>query len=273
VNTRHADVCFLLEGTYPYVAGGVSSWVHELIKDHSHLRFSIVAILANKEEMIRRYEIPENVIDIHHVYLHELQKGKRPSRMGNLLQDISPLITAVLKDGNLEAFARLLQTMHGYNVGSRLVLNSTQAWALLTQMYEEAMPSASFLDYFWSWRMMVGSLFAVLTGPLPTAGMYHVISTGYAGLLAARASVEKQRPVILTEHGIYTNERRIEISMADWMYEAPTRGLNIRTNQRELRDFWLDAFASFSKICYQACNGIIRGMAAKRFFKSVVVRH
>jgi glycosyltransferase involved in cell wall biosynthesis len=257
VNTKHADVCFLLEGTYPYVAGGVSSWVHELIKDHDHLRFSIVAILANKEDMSRRYEVPANVIDIQHVYLQALQKGKRPSRMGSLLQDISPLITTVLKDGNLEAFARLLQTMHGYNVGSRLVLNSTQAWALLTQMYEETMPSSSFLDYFWSWRMMVGSLFAVLTGPLPTAGMYHVISTGYAGLLAARASVEKQRPVILTEHGIYTNERRIEISMADWMYEAPTRGLNIRTNQRELRDFWLDAFASFSSICYQACNGII----------------
>jgi hypothetical protein len=125
VNTRHADVCFLLEGTYPYIAGGVSSWVHELIKDHRHLRFSIVAILANKEDMIRRYEIPENVIDMHHVYLHALQKGKRPSRMGNLLQDISPLITAVLKNGNLEVFARLLQTMQGYNIGSRLVLNST----------------------------------------------------------------------------------------------------------------------------------------------------
>jgi len=105
--------------------------------------------------------------------------------------------------------------------------------------------------------MLVGGVFAALTGPLPTAGMYHVISTGYAGLMAARASVEKQRPVILTEHGIYTNERRIEISMADWMYENPTRGLNIKTNQRELRDFWLDAFASFSSICYQACNEII----------------
>jgi glycosyltransferase involved in cell wall biosynthesis len=257
MNTSRADVCFLLEGTYPYVAGGVSSWVHELIKDHPHLRFAIVTILANKEDMRRRYEVPDNVIDLRHVYLHALQKGRRPSRMGNLLQDMSPLIIAVLKEGNLEAFARLLQTMQGHNVGSRLLLNSTQAWSLLTQMYEEAMPSASFLDYFWSWRMMVGSLFAVLTGPLPMAGMYHAVSTGYAGLLAARAAVEKQRPVILTEHGIYTNERRIEISMADWMYEAPTRGLNIKTNQRELRDFWLDAFASFSKICYQACSGII----------------
>jgi hypothetical protein len=101
VNTKHADVCFLLEGTYPYVAGGVSSWVHELIKDHGHLRFSIVAILANKEDMSRRYEVPANVIDIQHVYLQALQKGKRPSRMGNLLQDLSPLIPAVLKDGNL----------------------------------------------------------------------------------------------------------------------------------------------------------------------------
>ena len=27
-----ADVCLILEGTYPFVLGGVSSWVHDLIK-------------------------------------------------------------------------------------------------------------------------------------------------------------------------------------------------------------------------------------------------
>ncbi|HCO91849.1 MAG TPA: hypothetical protein DIT40_12840, partial [Alphaproteobacteria bacterium] len=26
-----ADVCLLLEGTYPYVTGGVSNWVHDVI--------------------------------------------------------------------------------------------------------------------------------------------------------------------------------------------------------------------------------------------------
>ena len=91
MNTSRADVCFLLEGTYPYVAGGVSSWVHELIKDHPHLRFAIVTILANKEDMSRRYEVPANVIDIRHVYLHALQKGRRPSRMGNLLEHRRPV--------------------------------------------------------------------------------------------------------------------------------------------------------------------------------------
>ena len=25
------DVCLLVEGTYPFVAGGVSSWVHDII--------------------------------------------------------------------------------------------------------------------------------------------------------------------------------------------------------------------------------------------------
>jgi len=40
-----ADVCLLLEGTYPYIKGGVSSWAHELIKNHSHLTFNIVSIM------------------------------------------------------------------------------------------------------------------------------------------------------------------------------------------------------------------------------------
>ena len=27
-----ADICLILEGAYPFVAGGVSSWAHELIQ-------------------------------------------------------------------------------------------------------------------------------------------------------------------------------------------------------------------------------------------------
>ena len=30
VGTDSADVCLVLEGTYPYVSGGVSAWVHDL---------------------------------------------------------------------------------------------------------------------------------------------------------------------------------------------------------------------------------------------------
>ena len=36
-----ADVGLLLEGTYPYVAGGVSSWVHQIINGFPDLTFAI----------------------------------------------------------------------------------------------------------------------------------------------------------------------------------------------------------------------------------------
>src|SRR5690348_5925935 len=35
-----ADVCLLLEGTYPFVRGGVSAWVHQFIGGLPELSFS-----------------------------------------------------------------------------------------------------------------------------------------------------------------------------------------------------------------------------------------
>jgi glycosyltransferase involved in cell wall biosynthesis len=92
---------------------------------------------------------------------------------------------------------------------------------------------------------------------LPQASVYHAISTGYAGLLAARAKIETQRPVILTEHGIYTNERRLEITMADWLSDGMEEGLSIKKPNHDLRDIWNDTFASYARACYSACDRII----------------
>ncbi|WP_261887424.1 DUF3492 domain-containing protein [Vibrio aerogenes] len=37
-----ADVILVLEGTYPYVRGGVSSWVHQLIHGLPSVTFELV---------------------------------------------------------------------------------------------------------------------------------------------------------------------------------------------------------------------------------------
>jgi len=37
-----ADVTLLLEGTYPYVQGGVSHWVHQLITGLPEYRFAVI---------------------------------------------------------------------------------------------------------------------------------------------------------------------------------------------------------------------------------------
>ena len=39
---READIALLLEGTFPYVSGGVSSWVNQIILAFPELRLSLI---------------------------------------------------------------------------------------------------------------------------------------------------------------------------------------------------------------------------------------
>ena len=66
------DVCLLLEGTYPYVAGGVSSWVYDLVKRMQDISFSIVYLGAHRPGSKKmHYELPENVVDFRELYLFD----------------------------------------------------------------------------------------------------------------------------------------------------------------------------------------------------------
>jgi glycosyltransferase involved in cell wall biosynthesis len=124
-------------------------------------------------------------------------------------------------------------------------------------MYRASYADCSFLDYFWTWRAVLGGLYSVLLAPMPRARVYHPVCTGYAGLFAARARIETGRPVLLTEHGIYTNERRIEISMAEWLHRKPVHSLRLEKQSRDLKDLWVDTFASYSRACYEAASSIV----------------
>jgi glycosyltransferase involved in cell wall biosynthesis len=136
------------------------------------------------------------------------------------------------------------------------MMNSEAAFEVMQHMYEGSVSGSSFLKYFWSWRSLAGGLFSVLLAELPRARVYHAISTGYAGLMLARAVLETGRPGLLTEHGIYTNERRVEIVMARWLGDKISGSLNIEDRRRDLRDVWIDVFIGYSRTCYEACDKI-----------------
>jgi hypothetical protein len=104
---------------------------------------------------------------------------------------------------------------------------------------------------------MMGGLFSMLLAPLPRARVYHTICTGYAGVLAARATIETGRPSLVTEHGIYTNERRIEIAMADWLHDAGSARLSIGSGLANVRDLWIGMFTGYARACYDAASRII----------------
>lgn len=255
-----ADVCLVVEGTYPHVTGGVSSWVHDLICAQRHLRFHVVALVADQTPERMHFELPGNVQALTVIALQqacaEVSRGRQVAR---LIRELEAPLARLLGKGGRADFARVLAALRRHpELATRDgLMNSEPAFEMLLRVYEATVPASSFLNYFWSWRSLTGGLFSVLLSELPRARVYHAVSTGYAGLLMARAVLETGRPGLLTEHGIYTNERRIEISMADWLAEPGRGSLGIEKRRRSLRDVWLDAFIGYSRTCYEACSRII----------------
>ena len=256
-----ADVCLILEGAYPYVSGGVSSWVQDLILAQSHLSFHLLILLAPDSQRDLRYAIPENVVGLTEITLQELPAGvKKITDTNRIMQQIEVALSNLSHEGGLHDIASLLQIFLSLEeeIGRLALLDSRAAWDMLLRMYRQDFSKSSFLDYFWTWRGLFGGMYSALLGPLPPARVYHAVSTGYAGLCLARAKLETGRPAMVTEHGIYTNERCIEIAMADWLHEDKHfPSMTVHKTHRDLQDMWMHSFQSYSRACYEACDEII----------------
>lgn len=252
---KQADVCLLLEGTYPYISGGVSSWTHDLIRSHADLKFALVSIAAATIPTRQAFELPPNVVDWRTVRVGALPQGHKKFRGSTSLPlKLAPALTRFLEQGRADDFRALIDLLAPVRgaAGADTLLNSPEAWQTLTAMYELSFSTTSFLDYFWTWRALVTGLYSVLLAELPQARTYHAISTGYAGLLAARASIETGSPSLITEHGIYTNERRIEIALAEWLHDQGSLSLGDSSEQGGLKALWTSAFAAYSRTAYEA---------------------
>ena len=65
-------ICIVAEGCYPYVVGGVSSWIHSMIRTFPDYQFVVLAIVANRSMRGKFvYELPENVVEVRELYLQD----------------------------------------------------------------------------------------------------------------------------------------------------------------------------------------------------------
>lgn len=257
---QEADVCLIVEGCYPYVQGGVAGWIDWLMRSQPHLKFSIVALWPRPSAQAPRYALPANAVGYRDLYLQDF--GAKPRlrlRVPGGIDELARTLSRTIGKGGLGPFRALNRQLGDLRRLAPLpvIFNSPVAWEIVQRMYALDMPQSSFLHYFWAWRALLGGLFAVSELELPPAGIYHTISTGYAGLLAARASLETGRPALLTEHGIYTNERRIELLMAEWVADNIDRGHDIEDARADLRDMWVRAFEAYALTCYEAVDTIV----------------
>jgi glycosyltransferase involved in cell wall biosynthesis len=269
--TTVADVTLVLEGTYPYVPGGVSTWVHQIIEAYPERRFALLHIGPHAGAYEQpRYELPANVIELAHVHCRgELQAVRssaawvpepRPRRTP------SRVLSAIRRlhiDDRVDD--ELLADLATGDLGIGEFLHGQATFDLLRRdLYERVSPRGPFMDFFWHFRAMHLPLLRLLAAPCPTAAVYHAVSTGYAGLVGAIASVRSGRPLVVTEHGLYARERELELSRATWIKDLDGRPGFGPSRPSPLRHFWSHYFRMLSRIAYHRASRLVTLSEANR---------
>ncbi|WP_289169235.1 GT4 family glycosyltransferase PelF [uncultured Pseudoalteromonas sp.] len=270
MSEKKADILLLLEGTYPYVRGGVSSWVHQIIEGLPHYNFELVFVGGAPEHYSDiQYTLPSNVTKLHVHYLvtqHSTKiKAKHGVKYKKELFDFWQQLQGYFRDckdpipTELVKFAfENLAKKDGINEAD--FLYSESSWQVLANYYLTYCDESSFIDFFWSYRNLYKPLFKIaeIARSLPDVKLIHSISTGYAGILGAGASVIHNTPFLLTEHGIYTKERKIDLIQASWIKESEqSLGKNLNTEMGFIRRMWISFFEQIGRTTYHQADKII----------------
>lgn len=240
---RRVRVCLLLEGTYPFITGGVSAWVHDLINGIPEADFILVSISPEKN-MEYHYRLPDNVVEHKDIVITKPCPSKKTPKEEALFFGELKKTHDVLFSRGMPALEKLLNLYpEGYSL-SRDSVNSTVGWDMITSANQIRNPLYPFADYFWAWKSAHDMLFTVIGASLPEADVYHAVSTGFAGMAAVAGKLRKKKPFILTEHGLYHKEREMEIRKSQYI-----RGYQ--------RDMWIKMYTRFSQLCYNYADMII----------------
>lgn len=235
-------ICFICEGSYPYIAGGVASWVQMVIKAFPQHSFSIWSIATTKEEMSTyRYELPENVTEVKTFYLGETffsnqyKKVRLKHKEKQVLEDI-----IIGKPGEV-SWKEALELIMKYREHLTDLLMSEDFFDITLKLYQSSESRTPFNEYLWNLRGMYFPFMSIMSDDLIKADLYHSVSTGYAGMLGSVASFIYKKPYLLSEHGIYTREREEDIIRSNWL-------------KGEFKELWIDFFKKISMISYHQAS-------------------
>lgn len=233
-------VCIVAEGCYPYVMGGVSSWVHSIIKMFPKTEFAVAAIVPDRSYRGKFvYELPENVVEISEIYLNDKDWGQKSASKSMSDAEYATLRHLIMDsdvdwDGVFGFFRKKPRSLNDLLMGEDFL-------KIITALYDREYPEIAFTDFLWTMRSVYLPLFHALCSEVPKADIYHCVSTGYAGIVGCFARYIYGGKLLLTEHGIYTREREEELIKADWVHGI-------------YKDIWITLFRKMSQVVYDRAD-------------------
>ncbi|MBW1721811.1 MAG: GT4 family glycosyltransferase PelF [Deltaproteobacteria bacterium] len=254
---NRSDICLVVEGSYPYVTGGVASWLQWLMENLPEFTFSVVALIAEKKrEEDRKYPFPPNLVAYEEYVLFdysEIEDSVPLTLSRQRWRELQERLYRLMKEwrrGVLseESIGILREVVLQAPTGIfRNFLEDEGAFALLTRLNGEFREDAGFVKYFYNFRNIHLIFFRVLTliPRLPSSALYHAPGTGFAGFIACLRKALYGTPSIITEHGIYLQEREMELLKSDWLDDP------------YLKDMWIEAFTALCHWQYGFSDRII----------------
>lgn len=236
-------VCIVAEGCYPYVMGGVSSWVHSIINMFPQIEFAIITIVPDRTYRGKFvYELPENVSEIYEIYLNDKDWTSYNRSRFVTDEEYATLRDLIMDqnvdwDGVFRFFKEKRRSLNDLLMGEDFL-------SIITALYDREYPEIAFTDFLWTMRSVFLPLFHALCSELPKADLYHCVATGYAGIIGCFARYLYGGKLLLTEHGIYTREREEELIKADWV-------------QGIYKDIWIALFRKMSQVVYDRADRVV----------------
>lgn len=210
-------ICMILEGCYPYVTGGVSSWMHQYIQAMPEHEFILWTVGASSQDRGKfKYKLPDNVVEVQELFLNDaldMKEGKERYRFNEKELEV---LTDFINCASLD-WECLFDIYQNRKVSPVSFLMSESFLQILTELCRKEYPYVAFADMFHTLRSMMLPVLYIIGQKVPKAEVYHAVATGYSGILAVLGAWKYQVPCMLTEHGIYTREREEEIIRADWV--------------------------------------------------------
>lgn len=238
-------VCIIAEGCYPYVVGGVSSWIHSMIKAFPQVEFVVLAIISNRSQRGKfTYELPDNLTEVYEAYLEDLDWGhkRKSGKRTSLNKEEYRALRSILLDEDVDwdTIFSMFQKKH-FSVDDLLM--GADFLNIVKECYQRRYPLIVFSDFLWTMRSIYMPLFLILQTPLPKADIYHCVATGYAGVLGSMAKHFYRSGLLISEHGIYTREREEELLKASWV-----EGI--------YKNVWIDQFRKMSRLAYERADKV-----------------
>ncbi len=265
---QEVDIALLLEGTYPYVSGGVSSWVNQIIHAFPDYTFGVVFIGGQPEEYGEiRYTLPPQVVHVerHFVHANHGQPPIEPTEGDpELFQFMEELHDGLRAPETCPEGVHLIQKMMTLVTECPETLHeqflySESSWSYICEVYRKHCTDPSFVDFFWTVRKMHEPIWMLgkVARDLIPAKIYHTVSTGYAGFLGALLQRHTGHPLILSEHGIYTKERRIDLFQMTSFKDNRTMLEKRSEHLGYFQQLWIRFFEVLGSLCYESADPII----------------